>query len=151
MNTIPQVYRTTIFFGDIEVDAYSDTPPGKGGNHRNFLSGKGMAESIGLHRSTTMQNRMSKELKDSLGSNFTTLQGWYKMESGGISRVNLWDTKSAWKYYFYHTGTNNRSAIEIVKALCLASLNRVIDDRFDRDLLKRGELQTSVNSHIRQG
>lgn len=148
MAIIPQVYRATIFFGNIEVDAYSDTPSGKGGKHRNFLSGQSMAESIGLHNSTVMSERLPKELKAALGSNFKVVLSWHKMESGGLVRVNLWDIESAMKYYFYHAGKKNQSAIAIVNALCLAALNRVTDDRFDRELSKRGELQACVNSHI---
>lgn len=149
MTIIPQVYHATIFFGDIEVDVYSDTPPGKGGKHRNFLSGRGLAESIGVYHSTMVSKRLPKELETVLGSNFTTLQSQYKNTSGAFSQVNLWDTESATKYYFYHALENkNKVARSIVDALGSATLDRIIDDRFDRDLLKRGELQASVNSRI---
>lgn len=139
-----QVYRTSITFGNIEVDAYTDLTPGKMGEHRNFLSGTGMAKSIGLNHSTTVQNRLSTDLKALLGGDLTTVQSTYEMESGGVVKVNLWDTKSASTYYLYHSAQGNKAAFSICMALVQTTLDRIIDDRFDRPLVKGGA-QESVD------
>jgi hypothetical protein len=90
------VFKTEFAIGSVLVDGYTanELDPATG-KFINYLSGAGLAESIGLNRSTTLQNRLSEDLKAMLGAGFTTLQGQYKMESGGKSKLNLWDTTSA--------------------------------------------------------
>lgn len=113
------VFKTEITIGAITIDAYTaNEVSSTTGKFINYLSGAGLAESIGLHRSTTLQNRLSKELKDLLEGDSTTLQGSlraetksekdyiafdrpgrYKNSKNSWSKINLWDTTSAAKYW----------------------------------------------------
>ena len=116
--SILTVVRTIIQVANIEIDAYTAGEVSSvTGAPINYLSGRGLAESIGLEESTARQNRLSKELKDLLGNGFTVRQGKYKMDSGGSTKVNLWDTVSAAKYYRYHDRQGNKIAGLIVDAL----------------------------------
>lgn len=88
---ILDVFRITIKLGNIEIDAYTAHKLDSRGNWINYLSGRGLAESIGLDETTTRAKRLPKKLKDSLGESLTMRYGRYKMESGGVSRAKLWN------------------------------------------------------------
>jgi hypothetical protein len=101
-NNSLEVFRTSIKLGSIEIDAYTAHQKDEHGRWINYLSGAGMATSVKLHRNTTLQNRMSEELKALLGKDFTTLQGKYCNSQNSFSKVELWTTTSAPKYWRYH-------------------------------------------------
>jgi hypothetical protein len=90
------VFKTEFAIGAVTVDGYTanEIDPATG-KFINYLSGAGLAESIGLHRNTTLQNRLSEDLKAMLGAGFTTLQGQYKNTQNSWSKLNLWDTTSS--------------------------------------------------------
>lgn len=161
------VFKTEITIGNVTIDAYTaNEVSSTTGKFINYLSGAGLAESIGLHRNTTLQNRMSKELKDLLGNNSTTLhpnlraetksekehiaferQGKYKNSQNSWSKVNLWDTTSAAKYYRYHDKQGNELASRIVTALVSTTLDIIIDDRFGR-VYKSGEAEARTKARL---
>jgi hypothetical protein len=146
--TILTVFKTEIYIGSIAIDAYTANQiSSTTGKFINYLSGAGLAESIGLNRSTTLQNRLSEDLKAMLGAGFTTLQGQYKMESGGKSKLNLWDTTSAAIYYRYHDKQNNILAGAIVTALIATTLDIIIDDRFGR-IYEQGAAEAKTNARL---
>jgi hypothetical protein len=94
--SIITVFKTEFAIGSVLVDGYTanEIDPATG-KFINYLSGQGLAESIGLTDTTTLQNRLSKDLKAILGAGFTTLQGKYKNTQNSWSKLNLWDTTSA--------------------------------------------------------
>jgi len=142
------VFKTQFTIGAIAVDGYTANQiSATTGKFINYLSGAGLAGSIGLHRSTTLQKRMPEDLKAMLGKGFTTVQGSYKMESGGKSKLNLWDTTSAALYYRYHDKQGNELAGAIVNALISTSLDIIIDDRFGR-VYEQGAAEARTNARI---
>ncbi len=69
------VVQATINIGDIALEVYTANEiSSNNGRFINYLSGSGLASSIELEPSTTLQKRLSKDLKARLGDNFTTLQ-----------------------------------------------------------------------------
>ena len=113
-----------------------------------------------------MQNRLPKELKDLLESSSTTLQsslraevksekeyivfdrpGRYKNSKNAWSKVNLWDTISAAKYYRYHDKQDNELASRIVTALVSTTLDIIIDDKFGR-VYKTGEAEARTKARL---
>lgn len=133
MSSILTVESTTISLGMIEVDAYTGNEVSSvTGAPINYLSGRGLAESIGLDESTARQNRLSKDLKLLLGDTFAVRQGKYKMKSGGTTKVGLWDTVSAARYYAYHAFQGNPQAIAVILALTSTTLDIIINDKFKR-------------------
>lgn len=72
----------------------------------NYLSGRQLAESIGLNHSTVVQKRMPKELKAMLG-NISFTDGIYKTSSGGDIKVRLWRLEDAYSYCLYHYSKNS--------------------------------------------
>lgn len=141
---IVEVFRTSIKLGSISIDAYTADEQDNDGNWINYLSGAGMAEAIKLHRSTTLQNRLSDDLKALLGNDFTTLQSKYRMNSGGLSKVELWKTADARKFWRFHDRKGNQKASLIVDALVEVSLDIIINDAFNR-AYKRGDAEKLVN------
>jgi hypothetical protein len=131
-NNSLEVFRTSIKLGSIEIDAYTAHQKDEHGRWINYLSGAGMATSIKLHRNTTLQNRMSEELKALLGKDFTTLQGKYRNSQNSFSKVELWTTSQAPKYWRYHDRKGNQIAGLIIDALTGVSLDAIINDRFKR-------------------
>lgn len=75
--SILTVVRTTIQIASIDAYTAGEVSSVTGAPI-NYLSECGLAESIGLEDITTLQNRVSKELKTLLGNSFVTLQGKYK-------------------------------------------------------------------------
>ena len=146
--SIITVFKTEFAIGAVTVDGYTanEIDPATG-KFINYLSGAGLAESIGLNESTTRSKRLPKGLEDILGTGFTTVQGSYKMESGGKSKLNLWDTTSAALYYRYHDKQNNILAGAIVTALISTTLDIIIDDRFGR-VYKQGEVEARVKARL---
>lgn len=127
------VVRATINIGDIELEAYTANEiSSTTGRFINYLSGSVLAASIDLEPSTTLQKRLSKELKTRLGNNFTTLQGRYLNNSGAYTKLNLWDTVSSAHYYSYHAMQGNQKALAIIIALASTTLDIIIDDKFGR-------------------
>ena len=61
------VFRTEIKIKDFLVDAYTANEISAAGYPINYLSGKQIAQVIGLPNSTTMQNRIAQELLSMLG------------------------------------------------------------------------------------
>lgn len=144
---ILDVFRTTIKLGNIEIDAYTAHELDSRGNWINYLSGKGMAESIGLPRNSTLPKRFSESLKTRLGKEFTTLHGRYKMDSGGVSKAKMWTTPNAGIYYGYHAEQGNQKALKIVIGLASAALDIIINDQFQRPYTS-GQTQQIANSRI---
>ena len=125
--------KSSITVGSVVIDTYTlgESCP-ETGKFVNYLSGQGLAESIGLVHSTTVQKRLSESLKGMLGAGFTTVQTSYKMESGGSAKVNLWHTTDAAKYYLYHAMQGNVLACQIMMALAGTTLDIMADDSFGR-------------------
>lgn len=144
---ILDVFQTTIKLGNIEIDAYTAHEKDSRGNWVNYLSGTGLAESVELNHSTTVQKRLSKSLKALLGNDFTTVQGRYKMTSGGIAKVKMWKTPDAGTFYGYQAEQGNKRALKIVIGLATASLDIIINDAFERPYVA-GTAQNLVNSRI---
>ena len=161
------VFKTEITIGAITIDAYTaNEVSSTTGKFINYLSGGQLAESIGLHRSTTLQNRLPKELKDLLEGDSTTLQrnlrteikpekdhivfdrpGRHKNSKNAWSKINLWDTTSAAKYYRYHDKQDNELASRIVTALVSTTLDIIIDDKFGR-VYKSGEAEARTKARL---
>jgi hypothetical protein len=146
-NNIVEVFRSTIKLGAIEIDAYTANERDNQGNWINYLSGKGMAECIGLEHTTTVQNRLSEELKALLGETFTTVQSKYRNQRNSFSKVNLWTIPNSRKYWRYHDRNGNKLAGAIVDALVETSIDIIINDAFSREY-QRGDAQLLVNSRI---
>lgn len=144
---ILDVFQTTIKLGNIEIDAYTAHEKDSRGNWANYLSGRGLAKSIGMDESTTRGSQIPKKLKQSLGNGFTMRGGRYKMVSGGVSKVKLWTTTQANKYYRYHEKQGNLLAELICDALSDAALDIIINDAFERPYVA-GTAQNLVNSRI---
>jgi hypothetical protein len=100
------------------------------------LSGNQLAELIGLSQTTTLPNRLPKELKGILGQDFTVMPGFYKMESGGKTKLSLWSTVNAIRYIQYHAIQGNKPAANIMYAFGSTTLDMIINDSFNRDYLK---------------
>lgn len=131
------VVSTTIEIGSIQVDAYTANQiSSTTGEPINYLSARGLAKSIGVSETSTLQNRLSKQLKALLGADFTVLQAEYKMSSGGLTQVQLWDTVSAARFYRYHDRKGNQTAGLIIDALTSTSLDIIINDKFEREYKK---------------
>lgn len=129
-----QVEAVEFELAGIELNGFSAGEVDKNGKVINYLSGQGLAKSLGLKDTTTLQNRLSKQLKAFLGDGFTTLQGKYKNASGAFSKINLWTTDAASSFYTYHAVFNqNPIAIKIVQALSATTLDIIINDRFNRE------------------
>lgn len=131
--SILTVQKTFITLGAIKVDAYTADERRSDGSYVNYLSGAGLASSIGLAASTALHNRMSQELKSKLGSGFTVLQGQYKMVSGGSTKLSLWSTLDAPKYWMYHYKSGNERAGEILESLVSTTLDIIVNDQFQRE------------------
>lgn len=127
------VDSTTIEIGGVQIDAYTANEiSSTTGDTINYLSARGLAKSIGVSETATLQNKMSKQLKSLLDKDFTVLQAEYKMTSGGLTKINLWDTVSAARFYRYHDRKGNQTAGLIIDALTSTSLDIIINDRFGR-------------------
>lgn len=132
----------------VTVDGYSAHEKDSKGNYINYLSGRGLAESIAIDHSTTGTNRMAKDLKALLGESFTTGTGQYKNTEGGISNINLWSTTDAAKYYAYYASKGNQKAFAVVIALTSTTLDIIINDKFDRTYVK-GDAEKLVWQRVR--
>lgn len=127
------VRRTEIRVGDRVADAYTMDEPSPTGGFINYLSGSGMAKVICLPRNTTLQNRLSQDLKAALPGDFTTLQASFKNEAGGRSKLNLWTTDYASIFFNYHSIQGNIQAQAIMYALAATSLDIIANDAFNRE------------------
>lgn len=136
MKTI-KVERVQISLGGQLTDAYSagEPDPGREGAVINYLSGQGMASVIGLSHNTTVQKRMSKELKDLLGVRLTTVQkgSCYIAETGKKTTLTMWPTDLATTYFSYHAIHGNEKAQAIMYALASTALDIIVNDAFKRD------------------
>lgn len=142
------VVRTTINIGGCEIDAYTANEVSSiTGRFINYLSGNGLATSIDLDHSTTVQKRLSKDLQSSLGQGFTTVQSRYLNSSGAYTKLNLWDTVSAAQYYAYHAKHGNQKALAIIIALASTTFDIIIDDKFNRKY-EQGQAEARVNARI---
>jgi hypothetical protein len=141
------VFRTEIKIGHQITFAYTANEVSLSGNPINYLSGYQLAELIGLAQTTTVRNRIPQELKVLMGDAFTVMPGQYKMDSGGITKVSLWDTQNATKYWMYHAFRGNSLAQSILLALSSTSLDIIINDAFDRDY-EKGKAQQQVNARL---
>ena len=130
--TILTVRKTTITLGFV-IDAYTADEKDSQGRWINYLSGTGLSKSIGFSATTTLPNRLPKELEAKLGEGFTTLLGKYKMSSGGLSSLNLWKTQDAAKYWLHHFRQGNELAETILDALTGTTLDIIINDLFQRE------------------
>lgn len=136
---IIKVERVEILIGGRTIDAYSagEPDPVREGAFINYLSGEGMSSVIGLARNTTVQNRMSKELKALLGEGLTTLhKGRFTMKSGGVSTLTMWPVNMVVDYFGYHADQGNKVALALVTSLAKTSLDIIINDAFKRDYLE---------------
>jgi hypothetical protein len=89
--SILTVRATTITLGGILIDAYTADEQLLDGSWVNYLSGNGLANSIGLENSTTIQSRLPQALKAMLGNDLTTMQkGRFLNKSGAFSQMTLW-------------------------------------------------------------
>jgi hypothetical protein len=146
--SIITVFKTEIHIGSIAIDAYTANQiSSTTGKFINYLSGAGLAESIGLHRNTTLQNRLSEDLKAMLGAGFTTLQGKCENTQKSFSKMNLWDTTSAAIYYRYHDKHKNVLAGAIVTALISTTIDIIIDDSMGR-MYQSGEAAARVKARL---
>ena len=129
----PKALKSSITIGSVVLDTYTlgESCP-ETGKFVNYFSGRGLAESIGLVHSTTVKKRLSAGLKGMLGEGFTTTWATYKMESGGTSRLNLWHTTDATKYYLYHAMQGNVLARQIMEEHAGTTLDIMADDSFGR-------------------
>lgn len=113
----------------------------------NYLNGTQLAELIELHPSTTMQNRMSQELKALLGDDFTTLQGRVKTSRNSYAKLSLWNVDDCIVYWTYHAEKGNKIAFKLICALAATSLDTIINDAFDRDY-KKGQAESLTNTRL---
>lgn len=142
------VFKTEIAIGNVNIDAYTANEiSSTTGKFINYLSGAGLAASIELTDKTTRPQSLPENLKSILGDGFTTRPGRYKMASGGTSKIHLWDTTSAAKYYLYHHGQGNKLATEIAIALMSTTLDIIIDDLFHR-VYKTGEAEARTKARL---
>lgn len=150
MNTssILTVSRVTINLG-IEIDAYSankiDPATGK---LINYLSGKGLVDSIGLTDKTTRPQALPKELKDLLGQDFTTIKGKYKNESGAYSKINLWTIEKAKKYYGYHALKGNKKAAKILGLMSDSCTISSIKLRTEKDIQDKLNMELNGEKEV---
>ena len=142
------VFKTEIKIGAITIDAYTaNEVSSTTGKCINYLSGAGIAASIGLTNNTTIHNRLPERLKSILGEGYTTIHGRTKTSQNSWAKLNLWDTTSAAKYYLYHHGQGNELATQIAVALMSTTLDIVIDDRFGR-VYKSGEAEARTKARL---
>jgi len=125
--------KSSITIGSVVIETYTlGESCQETGKFVNYLSGQGLAESIGLVNSTTMQKRLSEGLKGMLGEGFTTMQSTFTNDTGASSKLNLWHTTDAAKYYLYHAMQGNGLACQIMTALAGTTLDIMADDSFGR-------------------
>ena len=141
------VFGAKININNQEIDAYTANEVSANGISINYLSGKQMAQVIGLLQSTSMQNRISQELKVMLGNDFSTMQGKVKTSQGNYVKLNLWSTDDATKYWMYHAFKGNKEAQSLVTALSSTTLDIIINDAFDREY-KKGQAEELQNTRI---
>ena len=141
------VFRTDIKIGDILVDAYTANETSVAGYPINYLSGKQIAQVIGLPNSTTMQNRIAQELLSMLGKDFTCMQSKVKTSQGNYIKINLWSTQDASKYWMYHAFKGNSKAQSLLIALSSTTLDTIINDAFDRDY-EKGKAEQQINARL---
>ena len=142
------VFRTEINVGGQKPFAYTSDEVDNNGKPINYLNNNQLAELIGLDESTTRQNRLSKELKASLGNDFNTRQGKVKTSQNNYIKVSLWDIDSCVKYLNYHAGKGNQRAFNLVCVLAATNLDIIINDAFDRDYQK-GQAQRWANNRAK--
>jgi len=119
--------------GGVTLNGYSAGEIDENEKVINYLSGQGLAESIGATDKTTRPKSLPKELKAFLGESFTPRIGKYKNASGAYSKINLWTTDAAAGFYTYHAIFNqNPTAIKILQSLSATTLDIIINDAFDR-------------------
>jgi len=107
--------KATIQLAGNDIDCYRDN---KG---KDYVSSSHLAESIGLDRNSTLQNRISKELKAFLGTGFRPVTFSY---SG--TTIQGWRPKDCAKFWFYHAKKENFKATALVLALIQEPLERRI-------------------------
>lgn len=101
------VRKTLITIGSVEIDAYTADEQRPDGSYVNYLSGHGLADTLDLPNNSTIHNRMSQELKATLGSDFRFIEAQYQMESGGLTKLKLWTLEDANKFWLYHLHQGN--------------------------------------------
>ncbi len=147
-----QVFKTSIDLGNgIVLDAYTAHEKDVNGNYINYLSGRGLAESIDLPANSTVLNRLSEKLKAKLGANFLIVQGILNNDPNNPNlntTVNLWTTEAATKYYLYHMSKGNEKAELILDVLASTTLDIIINDKFDRGY-KVGDAERLVWERVR--
>jgi hypothetical protein len=144
------VRKTTINISGIEIDAYTADEQDKQGRPVNYLSGQGIALSINLLHTSTVQSRMSQELKTRLGAGFSTVQGKCNTTENAknlVSKISLWTVTNAIKYWQYHGKQGNTKAQDILSALAETALDIVINDAFGKDY-EKGQAQTWTKSRF---
>lgn len=113
----------------------------------NYLAASELADLVNLAPSTTMQNRMSLQLKALLGEGHTTLQGRVKTTQNNYIKLTLWNTESASKFFAYQATQDNRLALNLIIALASTTLDIIIDDAFGRDYHKH-KAEVTANSRF---
>jgi hypothetical protein len=141
------VRKTTINISGIDIDAYTADEKDEKGNFINYLSGQGMAFSIGLDHTTTVQKRLAQELKARLGAGFSTVQGKYVNTQNGVSKISLWTIPNAIRYWQYHDRSGNKLAQDLLSALAETSLDIIVDDSFGRDY-QRGQAESKARARF---
>ena len=142
------VFRTEINIGGQDTFAYTADEVDSTGKPINYLNNTQLAELIGLDESTARGNRIPQELKAKLGKDFKARLGQYKMQSGGTTKVSLWDIDSCVKYLNYHAGKGNQRAFNLVCVLAATNLDIIINDAFDRDYQK-GQAERWANNRAK--
>ena len=125
-----KVDRVSFLLAGKELFGYSANELDDNGDRVNYLSGLGLANTLELPETTTRYNRLPKGLKTMLGGNFTVWYGEYKMESGGVTKLNLWSTTASVQYFCYHAFRGNKIAQLLLQSLANTTIDTIINDAF---------------------
>jgi hypothetical protein len=133
--SILTVISTTIEIGGVTVDAYTANEiSSTTGSPINYLSSKGLAESIDLTDTACRESRMSKDLKALLGESFKTINGRFKNISGGHSKINLWKLEDAKKFYAYHALRGNIKAGQLLGMIPMSDNRKISSKTIEKEI-----------------
>lgn len=129
------VISTTIEIGSVTVDAYTANEiSSTTGSPINYLSGKGLAESIGLTDKATRPNALPKGLKDLLGDEFHTVKARFKNSKGAYTKINLWTIESAKKFWAYHALRGNLEAGKLLGMIPLNQSQKINSKAIEKEI-----------------
>ncbi|NEO08450.1 hypothetical protein [Moorena sp. SIO3I8] len=116
----------------VVLDIYTADEIDEFGRWVNYLSGRGLADSVKVTEFMVRAKRMSKALKAKLGKDFMVRAGRFELSKNRYSDVTLWRFKHASKFWVYQNSQGNEDAGLILEVLADVNLQIMSDEAFGR-------------------